>query len=134
MRKIICIVIGSIALALGAVGTVLPVLPTVPFFLLAAFCYAKGSQKLHTWFTGTKLYQDNLADFVAGKGMTWATKFRIMITVTLLMALGFTMMMLKSLYIPCLILGVVWLAHVIYFVFGVKTLKIVRTAAEGYGA
>ena len=60
---------------------------------------------------------------VKGKGMTAATKLRIMITVTALMGIGFTIMMIKGIYVPCIILGCVWVAHIIYFTFGVKTLK-----------
>ncbi|OYU20329.1 MAG: hypothetical protein CFE34_00365 [Rhodobacteraceae bacterium PARR1] len=40
---------GAVALALGAVGIVTPLLPTVPFMLLAAFCFARSSQRLHDW-------------------------------------------------------------------------------------
>ena len=123
VRRIIYLVVGCIALALGTVGVVLPVLPTVPFFLLAAFCFAKSSERLHTWFLGTKLYQDNLADFTAGRGMTSATKARIIITVTLLMAVGFWLMARKALWVPCTILGAVWLAHLVYFLGFVKTAK-----------
>ncbi len=122
MKKIIYIIIGSIALALGTVGTVLPVLPTVPFFMLAAFCFAKSSQKLHDWFTNTKLYKDNLADFVAGKGMTVKTKVRIMVTVTILMTIGFIAM--HQVVVGRIVLGCVWAFHVLYFVFGIKTLKV----------
>ncbi len=122
-KKIVYIVLGCLGLALGTVGVIFPVLPTVPFYMLAAFAFAKSSNRLHTWFVGTKLYKKNLESYVAGKGMTWATKIRIMVTVTLLMAFGFTMMMIKSLYIPCAILGGVWVFHIIYFVFFVKKLK-----------
>ncbi len=121
MKKVLLMMVGCAALALGALGTVLPVLPTVPFFLLATICFAKSSEKLHRWFVGTKLYQDNLADYVAGKGMTTAAKRRIMGTVTLLMAFGFAMMLRKGLYMPCILLASVWVAHILYFVFGIKT-------------
>ncbi len=128
MKKIICIIIGSLALALGAVGTVLPVLPTVPFFMLAAFCFAKSSQKLHNWFTSTRLYRDNLADFVAGKGMTVKTKVRIMVTVTALMTIGFIAM--HQVVIGRIVLGCVWVFHVLYFVFGIKTLKMENAVSQ----
>ncbi len=121
MKRIIYLIVGCMALALGTVGTFLPVLPTVPFFMLAAFCFAKSSQKLHDWFTSTKLYKDNLADFVAGKGMTVKTKVRIMVTVTILMTIGFIAM--HQVVIGRIVLGCVWVFHVLYFVFGIKTLQ-----------
>lgn len=128
IQKIILIVVGCIAFTLGTVGTVLPILPTVPLYLLAAFCFGKSSDKLNNWFKSTKLYKDNLESYVAGKGMTSATKARIMITVTALMAFGFIMM--KNVPIGRIVLAIVWAVHVIYFVFGVKTLKAETASAE----
>ena len=91
-------------LILGCVGIVLPVLPTVPFFLATVFCFANSSEKLHTWFLGTELYQKHLDSFVKKKGMTAQTKAGILMSVTLLMAVGFFLMLRKALYIPCTIL------------------------------
>ena len=99
-KKVLFVILGCIGLGLGAVGAVLPLLPSFPFLLLAAFCFAKSSERLHSWFIGTKLYKNNLESYVKGKCMTWKTKIRIMITVTLLMSIGFTMMLLKEVYIP----------------------------------
>jgi len=123
IRKVLYVFLGCIGLALGAIGAILPLLPAFPFLLLAAFCFAKSSERLHNWFTGTKLYKNNLESYVKGKGMTWKTKIRVMITVTLLMSFGFTIMMLKEVYIPCAILAGVWVFHIVYFIFGVKTIK-----------
>lgn len=123
IRKVLYVFLGCIGLALGAIGAILPLLPAFPFLLLAAFCFAKSSERLHNWFTGTKLYKNNLESYVKGKGMTWKTKIRIMITVTLLMSFGITIMMLKEVYIPCAILAGVWVFHIVYFIFGVKTIK-----------
>ena len=97
-------------------------LASVLFLLLAAFSFARSSEKLHTWFVNTKLYKDNLADYVAGKGMTVKTKVRIMITVTLLMSIGFIMMGLKGIVVGCIVLGCVWAFHIVYFIWGVKTI------------
>ena len=122
IKKICWIILGCIGVGLGAVGAIVPMLPAFPFLMLATFSFARSSEKLYTWFIGTKLYKDNLEDFVAGRGMTWKTKIRIMITVTLLMSFGFTMMAIKPVWIGCNILVCVWAFHIIYFIWGVKTI------------
>ena len=122
IKKILWICLGCIGVGLGAVGAVVPMLPAFPFLLLAAFSFARSSEKLHTWFINTKLYKDNLEDYVAGKGMTVKTKVRIMITVTLLMSIGFIMMGLKGIVVGCIVLGCVWAFHILYFIWGVKTI------------
>lgn len=122
IKKAFFIVLGCLSLGLGAVGAVLPILPTVPFLMLAAFCFAKSSEKLHNWFISTKLYKKNLESFVQGKGMTMKTKIRIMVTVTILMSIGFIMM--HAVPVGRIILGFVWLFHVLYFIFGIRTLKV----------
>ena len=121
MKKIVYIVIGCIGTALGAIGTILPILPTFPFLLLAAYCFAKSSKRLNEWFVGTKLYKNNLESYVAGKGMTRKTKMRIMTMVTILMSIGFIMM--SRVPVGRMILFGVWVFHMVYFIFGVKTLR-----------
>ena len=123
MKKMLYVILGCIGVGLGAVGAVVPMLPAFPFLMLAAFCFARSSEKLNNWFINTKLYKDNLADYVAGRGMTMKTKVRIMITVTLLMSIGFIMMGLKGITVGCIVLGCVWVFHIVYFLFGVKTIK-----------
>lgn len=123
IKKIIWLILGFLGLGLGAVGAVAPMLPAFPFLMLALFSFGKSSEKLHKWFIGTKLYKNNLESFVMGQGMTWHTKIKIMITVTLLMGFGFFMMFRKDLYLPCTILGGIWLFHILYFIFGIKKYK-----------
>lgn len=120
VKKINYMAIGSISLALGALGAVLPLLPAVPFLLLAAICFARSSEKLHNWFLGTSLYRKNLESYVAGRGMTRQTKIRIMVTVTLIMAVSFAFM--HQVLIGRMVLIGVWVFHVLYFLFGVKTI------------
>ena len=127
MKKIFYSILGFLGVCLGAAGAVIPMLPAFPFLMLAAFCFARSSQKLDRWFRGTKLYKDNLADFAAGRGMTMKAKVRIMVTVTLLMSVGFVAMGLKGVLTGCIVLGCVWVFHLVYFIFGIKTIP----AAEG---
>lgn len=123
IKRILWMMLGCLGVALGAVGAVLPMLPAFPFLLLAAVSFARSSDRLHHWFTNTKLYKKNLESYIKGKGMTWSTKIRVMITVTLLMSFGFTMMFWRGIYIPCMILAGVWIFHIIYFLVGVKTYR-----------
>ncbi len=119
VKKVLLIALGCVGLALGAVGAVVPLLPAFPFLMLAAFCFAKSSERLHAWFTGTKLYKKNLESFVAGRGMDWATKIRIMVAVTVLMSIGFVMM--HQVRVGQIVLACVWVFHILYFCFGIKT-------------
>lgn len=121
IKKLVYIVVGCIGVGLGAIGSVIPVLPTFPFLLLATYCFGRSSDRLHNWFIQTKLYKNNLESFVKGQGMTWKTKFRIMGMVTLIMLISFIAM--SNVPVGRAVLAGVWLFHVIYFVFCVKTLR-----------
>lgn len=129
LKQLLFLIIGCLSLALGCVGIVLPILPTVPFFLVIVFCFANSSQRLHDWFVGTQMYKKHLDSFVKKKGMTVRTKAGILSSVTVLIAVGFFFMMRKELLVPCIILAVVWACHVIYFVFGVRTITAAESAA-----
>lgn len=122
MKKLLYIILGCATVGIGAVGTVVPMLPAFPFLMLAAFCFARSSEKLERRFKNTRLYKENLEDFAAGRGMTKKAKIRIMLTVTLLMSVGFVMMGLKGIVTGCIVLGVVWIFHIVYFIFGIKTI------------
>lgn len=124
IKRLVFLILGMICLALGTVGIFLTILPTVPFYLATVFCFSHSSQKLHDWFIGTNLYKKHLQSFVEKKGMFLKTKLTIITTVTLLMGFGFFMMARKGIWIPCIILTVVWLFHIIYFIFFVKTMKV----------
>lgn len=118
--KYIWMIVGFLCLGLGTIGVVLPILPTVPFYMATAFCFAKSSERLHTWFVHTGLYKKHLESFVKKRAMTRSTKFTIMGTVTLVMGLGFWMMDRAPVGRICLV--VVWMFHVLYFWFRIKTI------------
>lgn len=121
LKKLLYLICGIIALVLGTIGVFLPVLPTVPLYLLTLFCFARSSERLHDWFISTELYKKNLESYVKKEGMTAATKARIITSVTILMLIsGFFM---RRLTYVLVILAVIWLFHLLYFLFAVKTIR-----------
>lgn len=110
---------GFLFFTLAMVGVVLPFLPTTPFVLVAAFCFARSSERLNQWFEGTKLYKNVLEGYVTKKSMTPKAKLTILAPVTLLLAIGFVLM--SNVPVGRVVLAVVWVAHIVYFGFVVKT-------------
>lgn len=109
---------GFTAFGLGAAGAVLPVLPTVPFMLLAAFCFARSSERADAWFRGTRLYATVLESYVERRRMDARAKLTILVPVTIL--LGIAVFFMRSITPMLVLFAVVWLGHVVYFGFVVK--------------
>ena len=120
IKKCFYIIIGFIALALGAVGVVLPVLPTTPFLLLASLCFVRGSDKFDRWFKETKLYKKHLDGFVKNREMTLKQKIVILVFAD-------TMMMIPVILIDSTIMRISILLVIVvklwYFIFRIKTVK-----------
>lgn len=92
------------------------------FSIACCILFCESSERMHAWFRKTKLYKENLEDYVAGNGMRKQAKIRIMCTVTVLMSIGFILMSSKGVYIGCIVLACVWILHILYFRFKVKTI------------
>lgn len=77
MKRIFFVILGFISLGFGIAGTVLPVLPGGPFYLFAAYCFTKSSERLDNWFKSTKIYDKYVVGFREKRGMTRKEKIRI---------------------------------------------------------
>ena len=89
-------IFGILSLAIGVLGIFLPLLPTVPLVLLAAFCFARSSPRMHSWLTNHKVLGPMIADWNAHGAISIAAKRAA--TVSILLVFGLSVWMdLKAL-------------------------------------
>ena len=69
LAKLMWISLGSLFVGLGAIGVIVPGLPTTPFLILAAACYIRSSQRLYDWLISNKRFGPYLKDYREGKGI-----------------------------------------------------------------
>jgi len=120
IKKVLYIFVGLICVVLGAIGVILPILPTTPFLLLASACFVKGSDRFDKWFKGTKLYKNNLESFVNNRSMTMKTKVRILLFADIMLL--FPLVIIDSLIMKFVLIFII-LFKLYYFMFRIKTIK-----------
>lgn len=128
IKKFFYVTIGLIAFVLGAIGVVLPVLPTTPFLLLASVCFVKGSERFNNWFMNTKIYKKHLETFVKERSMTLKQKIVILAFADTMIAIPF--FMVDNLMMRITLILVV-LFKLYYFIFRIKTIDSNNVGAEG---
>lgn len=114
----LCIALGFVFLGIGILGVILPVLPTTPFLMVAAFFFAKGSRRFHRGFVGTGLYRKYMEPALGQKAMAQDAKKKAMLTLLVIFTLCFFVVPVWQ--AKAAILAVA-LLHFYYFLFKIKT-------------
>ena len=119
VKKYFYITLGFITLGLGLIGVILPILPTTPFLLVTSFCFAKGSERFHSWFTNTNIYKKHLESFVKERAMTLKQKVVLLSFVNFMLAFPLILVDVLPMRITSIVLIIIKLY---YFIFRVKTI------------
>ena len=119
--KVLWVVLGSIFVILGAIGVIIPGLPTTPFLILAAACYIRSSQRLYDWLIKNKTFGPYLKDYREGKGIP--KKAKILATTMIVIFVGYaTLFGLEDLLLRIMV-GVLGLIGFLYVFFKVPVTK-----------
>ncbi len=111
IKRALLVGAGCLSLLLGVIGAFLPLLPTVPLVLLAAYCFARSSERLHQWLLSHPYFGPILRNFAAGKGVPRKVKIRAIVTIWLSMGLS---CWIVARPILCLMLALIGLCTSIY--------------------
>ena len=117
-QKYFYITLGFITLGLGLIGVILPILPTTPFLLVTSFCFARGSERFHSWFTNTNIYKKHLESFVKERAMTLKQKVVLLSFVNFMLAFPLILVDVLPMRITIIVLIIIKLY---YFTFKVRT-------------
>ena len=129
-KKIFWLVVACVFFAMGTLGTVLPVLPTVPCYLVTAFGFAQSSDKLHAWFEKSELYKKHLAPYLEAGGLPVKGKASIIALVTV--QVGIPAFIFRDNATVLIIIGAIYVAFLFCMLFVVKTVPNKEQLAKQY--
>ena len=118
--RVLLIACGTLCVALGVLGIFVPVLPTTPFLLLAAICYARSSERFYHWLLNNRWFGKYIKNYREGRGIPLREK--ILTLIALWVMIGFTTLHVVSAWWGQLILLGVAVGVTIHLV-RIKTFK-----------
>jgi len=120
IKRMILIVIGLIFFGIGVAGTIFPVLPGGPFYIIAAFCFTKSSERLDNWFKSTEVYDKYVEGFRQKRGMKRKEKIRINVIADFFIILS--LFIVDILFVQIIIIALGVYKHY-YFIKKIKTIQ-----------
>lgn len=129
MKRIFFFIVGCIAFVLGTIGILIPLLPTVPFYLLTTFCWLRSSKNFHDKFVSSSWYHKYVKQMVLEKQMTFKQRRKALTVIFIIMAVPFVLVP-NTLMRACLV--IIFTAHCFffYFYFKKKEVKLVKQKSE----
>mgnify|MGYP006284138881 FL=1 len=120
MLKSLYVGIGTFSLGIGIIGIVVPLLPTTPFLLLSAACYAKGSERMYQWFINIRWIGKTIKNYHEGNGIS--IKGKIISIIFLWLTILVSMILMYPNTIVQLLLLIITIS-VTYHIISLKTMK-----------
>lgn len=105
LRRTLYLSAGSVFLVAGVVGIAVPVLPTTPFLILAAFFYARSSKRCYEWLVTNRVFGRYLKDYLCGRGVSWRVKASALALLWITIVLS-TVLWVDALWLRLLLLAV----------------------------
>lgn len=121
LLKLLFILLGSLSLAVGALGVVVPGLPTTPFLLLTAALYIRGSDRLYKKLIENKFFGSYIKEFRSKKGMTLKEKIRSLTLMWVMISIS-CIFLIDSVVYKLIVIGIGFLGTVVMGLI-IKTVK-----------
>ena len=118
--RILLIIAGTLFMGLGIIGIFVPVLPTTPFLLLAAACYARSSQRFYDWLLSNKYFGNYIRSYLERKGIP--LKVKVLTIILLWITIGSSVAFAVQSLVVRLILVLIALGVSIH-ILCIRTLK-----------
>jgi uncharacterized membrane protein YbaN (DUF454 family) len=114
LKRQLLLAAGTLSLAIGIVGIVVPLLPTTPFLLLAAGCYLRSSQRFYNWLMGNRFFGNYIRNYIEGRGIPVKVKLFIIILLWVTISISIWLVAKPLVTVILLIVAVGVTLHIIF--------------------
>ncbi len=105
LKRNVLVAIGTVAVALGMIGVFIPILPTTPFLLVAAYCYARSSRRFYRWLLTNRWCGEYVRNYREGRGIP--LKHKIITAALLWLTILYSVFRVVSLWwVEVILLGI----------------------------
>ncbi|MDR2648820.1 MAG: YbaN family protein [Clostridiales bacterium] len=113
LKRVLLIIVGLLALSAGAVGIVLPILPTTPFVILAAACFGMSSPKMYAWLANTKYFGEYIRHYREKSDISAQTRRTGIVTLWLMLCVSSVVFRKPFVWMILSLVGVCVTAHIL---------------------